>query len=311
MASDPRLALLLSRIERWNQAHPGTGQDIDPRAATAVARQEGLSGGIGDGGHAFGPFQLNNAGGVITGKFPGWTPERINQWAWSPQGIDHALGGIAGVAGGHTGAQAVNSIVSRFERPADPQGEIARALAAYGSTQAAPMSGGAPAAPSSPPGGAARTFTPGQISALLSARQAVGLGAPPPSIAAMLTASATSDTPVSLASPAGATRTVAPQAGTLDSFLGRFGLADAITSGRRSPDYNRRVGGSPTSLHLSDRARDINPSDPDFPKLTSFIRSHPSAVSEFFYDPNGWFVKQGKIYKGSIGGHSDHAHIGR
>lgn len=101
---------------------------LDPDAVLRVGSAEGLSGGIGDGGHAFGPWQLNNAGGVITGKFPGQTPEQINEWAWSPQGVDYALGGIDRVAHGLTGPAAVSAIVNRFERPADPQGEIARAL---------------------------------------------------------------------------------------------------------------------------------------------------------------------------------------
>ena len=39
---------------------------LDPDAVMRVAAGEGLGGGIGDAGHAFGPFQLNNAGGVIT-----------------------------------------------------------------------------------------------------------------------------------------------------------------------------------------------------------------------------------------------------
>lgn len=101
---------------------------LDPRAVLQVGSAEGLSGGVGDGGHAFGPFQLNDAGGVITGKFPGWTPAQIQQWAWSPAGVDYALAGIARVAKGLSGSGAVSAIVNRFERPADPQGEIARAL---------------------------------------------------------------------------------------------------------------------------------------------------------------------------------------
>ncbi len=110
---------------------------LDPRAVLAVAAQEGLGGGIGDSGHAFGPWQLNNAGGVITGKFQGQSPEQINQWAWSPQGIDYALGGIARVASGLTGAQAVNAIVNKFERPAAPGPEVSRALDVLGVPQSA------------------------------------------------------------------------------------------------------------------------------------------------------------------------------
>src|SRR4051812_28367269 len=105
---------------------------LDPNAVEAVGKQEGYSGGIGDGGHAFGPFQLNNAGGVLTGQFKGQSPEQINKWAWSPAGINYALDRIAKVAGGLKGQEAIASIVRRFERPANPDREVANANAAYG-----------------------------------------------------------------------------------------------------------------------------------------------------------------------------------
>lgn len=127
----PINTLVSQQLGLYNQAHQG--RQIDPRAALAVAAQEGLSGRIGDGGHAFGPFQENNAGGVLTGRFNGQTPEQLQAWATSPAGIQDALGRIGGVAGGLKGSQAVQAIVSKFERPANIQGEITRALAAYGS----------------------------------------------------------------------------------------------------------------------------------------------------------------------------------
>jgi cell wall-associated NlpC family hydrolase len=102
---------------------------LDPAAVLAVARSEGLSGGIGDGGHAFGPFQLNNAGGVLTNHPAG---HQNNQGAWSNAGIDYALKGIARVAQGLHGHAAINAIVRRFERPADPDGEVRRAIGYYG-----------------------------------------------------------------------------------------------------------------------------------------------------------------------------------
>lgn len=119
-------SVVFNRIQAWNAAHP-PAQHLDPAAVLAVAKTEGLSGGIGDNGHAFGFAQLNNAGGVITGKFRGQTPAQINKWAWSPAGIDYALAGIARVAGGLKGTPAVTSIVNGFERPANPGREIAAA----------------------------------------------------------------------------------------------------------------------------------------------------------------------------------------
>lgn len=129
---------------------------LDPQAVAAVGGMEGYSGRVGDGGHAFGPWQLNNAGGVITGQFQGQTPDQINKWAWSPTGINYALDRIQKVATGLHGQAAINAIVNQFERPANPGKEIAGALAAYsrgGSPSTytpAPAVGGVPAGVSGP-----------------------------------------------------------------------------------------------------------------------------------------------------------------
>jgi hypothetical protein len=102
----------------------GRGLGLDPAALLAVAAQEGLSGRAGDQGTSFGPFQMHVGGALPAG--------RGRAWAESPAGIDYALHQIAAVARGEHGQRAIADIVSRFERPADPRGEIARALAAYG-----------------------------------------------------------------------------------------------------------------------------------------------------------------------------------
>jgi cell wall-associated NlpC family hydrolase len=132
---------------------------LDPAAVLAVASQEGLSGRIGDGGHAYGPFQLNNAGGVITGTHPAVNDAATQAWASSPAGISFALDRIAGVARGMHGQQAVNAIVTRFERPANPGREIAGANAAYGnytgSYSAPPAQAVLPAGPPQQPAQAA------------------------------------------------------------------------------------------------------------------------------------------------------------
>ena len=138
--------LLLSRLGQFSS--------LDPQAVLAVARQEGLGGGIGDNGTSFGPFQLHYGGG-----YPSFAPQGATasqQWAWSPAGIDYALGRISQVAGGLHGPSAVNAIVNRFERPANPSAEVAGALHSYG----APAPSGAgfsppppvPAAPAPMPG---------------------------------------------------------------------------------------------------------------------------------------------------------------
>lgn len=43
-------------------------------------------------------------------------------------------------------------------------------------------------------------------------------------------------------------------------------------------------------------------------KAAQYALAHPEQFSEFFYDPAGKYVKNGKVIQGSIGGHSDHAH---
>src|SRR3990167_1132873 len=100
---------------------------LDPNAVFAVSRGEGGLdwGAVGDGGHAFGPFQLNDAGGVITNR-----PGDHAAFANSPAGLDFALRKMAEAgAAGLTGPAAVEAIIRRFERPADPDSSVRNALA--------------------------------------------------------------------------------------------------------------------------------------------------------------------------------------
>lgn len=98
---------------------------IDPAAMIAVSRAEsGLNpAAIGDGGHAFGLFQFNNAGGVITGQ-P--NPERYLDPNFNAMEAARHIATIKGIKGAH-GADAVRMIVSQFERPLKPEPEIQRA----------------------------------------------------------------------------------------------------------------------------------------------------------------------------------------
>lgn len=99
---------------------------VDPLAAEAVARQEGglRTGAVGDQGTSYGPFQLHEGGALPRG--------RGAAWANSPAGIDYALRQMSSAgAGGKRGARAIEAIVRGFERPANPEREIARASAAY------------------------------------------------------------------------------------------------------------------------------------------------------------------------------------
>lgn len=103
---------------------------LDPAAVLAVASQEGLGGGIGDSGTSFGPWQLHQ-GGALPASID---LASAHQWAWSPEGIDYALRKMASVAKGLRGQAAIDAIVRRFERPADPDSEVAGAIGAYRSS---------------------------------------------------------------------------------------------------------------------------------------------------------------------------------
>lgn len=95
--------------------------DIDPLASAANAMNEGLGGGIGDGGFAFGPWQIH----ATDGRLPQFNGEGANSslvqaWAWSAPGIAYAHRSMAAAgAGGLTGHDAVDRILFHFEMPAN------------------------------------------------------------------------------------------------------------------------------------------------------------------------------------------------
>jgi len=112
---------------------------IDPQAAIAVAMGEGglvnRDGDRGDGGRSFGPFQLYERG-ELPRQYVG-RPDIADQWAWSPAGIEHALSRMAETgARGLTGSRAVETIIRKFERPADPDSSVRNALGRLGSIPA-------------------------------------------------------------------------------------------------------------------------------------------------------------------------------
>lgn len=104
---------------------------LDPRAVLGVGRVEGglRRNAVGDQGTSFGPFQLHVGGALPRGKGAAW--------AGSNAGIDYALQRMASVAKGLKGQAAVDAIVRRFERPADPNSEIRKAMSFYGASSGA------------------------------------------------------------------------------------------------------------------------------------------------------------------------------
>lgn len=107
---------------------------IDPAAMIAVSRVEsGLNPkAVGDSGHAFGLFQFNNAGGIITGD-P--NPGKYLDANYNALQAARHIASIKGIQGAR-GAAAVKLIVNQFERPANKQGEISKALSYLGNGNA-------------------------------------------------------------------------------------------------------------------------------------------------------------------------------
>lgn len=143
-------------IEYWA---PRLG--LDPRAVKVVAGGEGglKWGAQGDGGYAHGPFQMNAAGGVLTNRWKTQGREAAIAFANSEQGMVEAMRGMAGAgARGLSGMPAVSTIISKYERPADIPGSIAKARERWGAwgmgSNPRATSGAEQSTPSSPVFGA-------------------------------------------------------------------------------------------------------------------------------------------------------------
>jgi hypothetical protein len=77
---------------------------------------------------------------------------------------------------------------------------------------------------------------------------------------------------------------------------------------------NQTTGGSHASgsWHYKGRAVDFGDAKNNPEQLraiAAWAKANRGRIKEFFYDPLGWYIKNGKIIKGSIGGHGDHVHI--
>lgn len=125
---DPRVRNLIVREARR--------QGLDPAAVLAVAAGEGgiRYGAVGDGGTSFGPFQLHWQG-AMPKKY--WGNAAASQaFANSPAGIAYALRQMSKAgASGLRGPAAVETIIRKFERPADPATSVRNALRRYGQFQ--------------------------------------------------------------------------------------------------------------------------------------------------------------------------------
>jgi hypothetical protein len=291
---------------------------LDPNAVLAVAKQEGLGGGIGDYGTSFGPWQLH-IGGALPHEVGARGAGYAQRWAWSPAGINYALDQMAHVARGQRGRAAVTSIVSRFERPAAPGREIAGALGAYGSAIGAgrPLAVG-PTRPQQRFGG--RRLAGAGIGAPTQPIDLTGLvnltnqivGLPATSVPITIPGSAPAQPAARRVTPGRARPVIqpatrAPRRGGktiryLENFAAPYGLTVTSTTG------GKHVRGS---YHYKGRAIDVSGSRARMRAVAEAALKHPQDFAEMFYDPMGLYIKDGRIIKGSIGGHTDHVHLAR
>lgn len=78
---------------------------------------------------------------------------------------------------------------------------------------------------------------------------------------------------------------------------------------------NQTTGGNHQSgsFHYSGRAVDFGDAKNSTEKLRRFAawaRQNAQHIKEFYYNPLGWGIKNGKVIKGlSVKGHDDHVHI--
>ena len=148
MLSAGQMPSLQSLVEHYAPQY-----GVDPWAALKVSNVEGGGrfGAVGDQGTSFGPWQLH-IGGAMPAQYT--TPGSAAAFANSVEGVKYVLSRMGSVAGGLKGPAAVSAIVRGFERPADPSGEIQRALGSTGAAGASfvPAGGAMPTAPGAPPG---------------------------------------------------------------------------------------------------------------------------------------------------------------
>lgn len=301
MASDPIVAAILRGAR---------ARGLDPQAVLAVARVEGLGGGIGDQGTSFGPFQLHLGGAMPRGI------ANPQQWARSQAGINYALDRIAGVARGKRGRAAVNAIVRRFERPARPDAEVARALGLYGGPL--PAAGPLAQAPTSRVQQQPTLGQPGiDIGGVLNmTRSIVGL---PESSFPLISQQVTR-------TPRPYTRQAAPQKvdmgagfkhkrGKTINFLTAFAQPFGVQV--TSTTHGNHVKGS---YHYRGRAVDFGGDPRRMAALAKAALQHPQDFAEMFYTGPGHpgaFIKNGQIIplsqldRSVYAHHTNHVHIAR
>lgn len=89
----------------------------------------------------------------------------------------------------------------------------------------------------------------------------------------------------------------------------------AAGMGFARPSLNQLTGGEHAagSYHPQGRAADFGAAGHTVPQMealfSGFMSKFGTSIKEMFYDPEGFYIKNGARVPGAIGGHSDHLHI--
>lgn len=302
---------------------------LDPRTGIAVAiRESGLRpGAIGDGGRAIGLMQLNNAGGVLTGK----SQAEFQSYADPYKNAAFAARALSKLgAKGKSLRDQVTIQTRDFERPADISGAIRTDLGNIGQAKAIyqqVLKGGGLQAmtPEGQPrqSTGASDFSSSSPAQRLQLIQSLGQASKSDPMAfiqsiqqARQEGAQAEDGPVA-ATPPGMQPTGDPHAHSDLGFDGSYKWAKELakrfnvtmSSTYRSPEKNRAVGGSPTSAHMhKGKATDFVGNPQNLTRLHRWALKS-GKIRESFWDPAGRYKDDGVIRKGRIGGHGDHAHL--
>lgn len=133
--SEEQAEAKILRGNAWVNAVANTCGDnsVDFLACCANAVAEGISGGIGDNGSAYGPWQVHATDGRIS-QYANLPPYdlAVQGWAWTLNGIQYVIRAMrANGAKGVKGHAAVHAIVYGFEKPGDKPGAYTTRIAIY------------------------------------------------------------------------------------------------------------------------------------------------------------------------------------
>lgn len=296
---------------------------LDPAAVIAVAMGEGglRWGAVGDNGTSFGPFQLHEGGALPKGKDA--------RWANSPAGVDYAIRQMSKTAKGLKGEAAVNAIVRNFERPADPDTSVSRAVARLGSLNIkAPTTTRGLAQATKAPGGVAASpgaIPPQALGTLNSIFAKVGLAPldiigdiplPQPKQPSVPGAPLAPSVPGAPAQPpplkAAKKLPKVKRMVDLISYAQKLGLSvrenpftDQVDPVHVKGSHHYSTIGTFKGKKVG-KAMDVSGSPEALRKFWAYATPY---ADDMFWDPMGFSIDRGKRWDKVLGDHSDHLHF--